>query len=68
VNKSFRARLIPYLREISMCAKCVEIDKSIEQFKELHGRRLEPRTLRSIEILIANLKAKKIAMHSERSE
>jgi hypothetical protein len=48
-----------------MCAKCVEIDKRIEHFKKLHERLLEAQTLRSIEILIEELEAKKASLHPE---
>jgi hypothetical protein len=48
-----------------MCAKCVEIDKRIEHFKKLHERLLEAQTLRSIEILIEELEAKKVSLHPE---
>jgi hypothetical protein len=48
-----------------MCAKCVEIDKRIAHFQELRGRLLDPQTLRSLEILIEELKATKVALQPE---
>jgi hypothetical protein len=69
LNKLRTARLIVHvhalMREIGMCAACVEIDKRIEHFKMLHGRLLDPQTLQSIEILIEKLEAKKAALHPE---
>jgi hypothetical protein len=53
---------------MAMCAKCVEIDKRIEHLKMLHSRLLDPQTLRSIEILIEALEAKKVALHPEGNE
>jgi hypothetical protein len=48
-----------------MCARCVEIDEKIEHFRVLSSRLLDPKTLRSIDILIEELEAKKVALHPE---
>ena len=52
----------------AMCHQCVEIDKQIAHFKELARSVGNPQTVRSIDILIAKMEAKKDALHPERKE
>ena len=44
-----------------MCYRCIEIDERIDHLEKLGARRLDPRTLRSIELLIEHLVARKAA-------
>lgn len=48
-----------------MCHKCVEIDQKIAHFKELARSVGDPQTVRSIDILIAEMEARKDALHPE---
>jgi hypothetical protein len=48
-----------------MCSKCVEINEKIDHFKDLGTRILDPQTRRSLDILIEELEAKKVALHPE---
>jgi hypothetical protein len=48
-----------------MCHKCVEIDQKIAHFKELARSVGDPQTVRSIDILIAEMGARKDALHPE---
>jgi hypothetical protein len=47
-----------------MCYLCVEIDRKIADFAELAARG-SPETARSIDILIAELQARKAALHPD---
>ena len=49
-----------------MCHLCTEIDKKIDHFKEMASRGLSPETVRSIDILIAELEVQKAALHPNR--
>ena len=49
-----------------MCHKCVEIDKKIVRFQDLACQVGDPKTIKTIEILIAELEARKDALHPER--
>ena len=51
-----------------MCHKCVEIDRKIVHFKELARWVGDPQTVRSIDILIAEMEARKDALHPERKQ
>jgi hypothetical protein len=51
-----------------MCHKCVEIDEQIVRFRDLARSVHDPKTLKSIDILIADLEARKEALHPERQQ
>ena len=51
---------------IAMCHKCVEIDKKIDHYHDIARSVLDPPTLRSIDMMIAELEAKKYALHPEK--
>jgi hypothetical protein len=53
---------------LSMCHKCAEIDEQIARFRDLARSVHDPKTLKSIEILIAELEARKDALHPERQQ
>jgi hypothetical protein len=46
-----------------MCYKCVEIDKKIVRFQDLARQVGDPKTIKSIEIRIAELEERKDALH-----
>jgi hypothetical protein len=48
-----------------MCSRCIEIDERIAHLEKLAARLLDPRTLRSIELLIEHLVTRKAALHPE---
>jgi hypothetical protein len=50
-----------------MCQLCTNIDKKIDHFQEMASRGLSPETVRSIDILVAELEAQKAALHPERT-
>ena len=50
-----------------MCHVCVDIDKKIDRFRELARSVQDPKTIKSIDILIAELEARKAALHPERT-
>ena len=49
-----------------MCHKCVEIDKRIAHLNEVAGRLADTQTLQGLHSLIADLDARKAALHPER--
>jgi hypothetical protein len=49
-----------------MCWRCDEIDKKIEHYRELATRLTDERTLKGIDLLIANLEATKKEFHPEK--
>ena len=48
-----------------MCSKCNEIDAKIRRLRDVGSRMLDPQTLKGIAELIAELEAKKAALHPE---
>jgi hypothetical protein len=51
---------------LAMCQKCVEIDKKIAHYQNVARSVLDPPSLRSIDNIIAELEARKDALHPER--
>ena len=50
-----------------MCDKCVEIDKTIERYRNILRSINDKKTIDGAEKLIADLEAQKAALHPERS-
>jgi hypothetical protein len=48
-----------------MCDKCTELDKKIEQYKELAARLLDPPTIEGIKKLIDEMVERKAQLHPE---
>ena len=48
-----------------MCEKCAEIDKTIEWYRKIQRSIADQKTIDGAEKLIANLEAKKAALHPE---
>jgi hypothetical protein len=46
-----------------MCAKCAEIDRRIEHFRDLGSKLTDRQALAAIATLIADLEAQKVALH-----
>jgi len=46
-----------------MCEKCEAIDQKIEQYKQIAGVITDQLTLDRIKAMVADLTAKKVAMH-----
>lgn len=51
-----------------MCHQCDKIDLKIAHFKEMVRSVEDPQTVRSIEILIAEMGARKVELHPERKQ
>jgi hypothetical protein len=48
-----------------MCQECIKIDQKIAHYTELGHRVLDPETVRGIERLVSELRARKEALHPE---
>ena len=51
-----------------MCHTCVEIDKRIARLRDLARSVDDPQTVKSIDILVAEMEARKDALHPERKQ
>jgi hypothetical protein len=51
-----------------MCCKCVEINKKIARFQDLARQVGDPKTVKSIDIMIAELEERKDALHPDRRQ
>jgi hypothetical protein len=49
-----------------MCGKCLEIDKTIERFRQVKQSISDQLTVERAQEVIADLEAKKVALHPER--
>jgi hypothetical protein len=49
-----------------MCGKCIKIDKTIERFRQIKRSLGDQLTLEHTQEVIADLEAKKSALHPER--
>jgi hypothetical protein len=54
--------------ELPMCEKCVEIDDRIATYQRIASRITDQPTVDGAKQLIADLEAKKAALHPERKE
>jgi hypothetical protein len=52
--------------DVGMCEKCVEIDKTIAWYRKIQRSINDQKTIDGAEKLIAELEAKKLALHPER--
>ena len=48
-----------------MCDKCIDIDKAIERFRQVQRTILDQRTVDRAKEMVAELEAKKDALHPE---
>jgi hypothetical protein len=64
------ARLLPRLTKVgrAMCEKCVEIDEKIEHYQRLSSGVTDQPTLDGIKELIAEMSARKAALHPDRQQ
>jgi hypothetical protein len=51
-----------------MCNQCVEIDKTIERYRNIQGSINDRKTSDGVEKPVANLEAKTAALHPERNQ
>ena len=56
------------MRNRKMCDKCIELDVKIEHYQHLSSRITDQQTLDGIKKLIADLQARKTALHPEQTK
>jgi hypothetical protein len=61
-------RWLPPDAGVTMCEKCVEIDKTISHYRWIKGRVIDPLTRQAADDLIEKLEAEKIALHPEQAK
>jgi hypothetical protein len=54
--------------ELTMCERCVEIDKKIEHYRFMASRMTDQPTLDGIKKLIEDMKAERTALHPEQGQ
>jgi len=56
---------VPYRREMPMCEKCQKIDETIDRYRRLAGQVTDQEFIERTQGLIAELQARKSALHPE---